>query len=166
MRCDTIPNGPRAWHRARAQATAAAAAAGGGLNLAAQLAQVAAPSRPPAPERWRESNEWQRRVDPGPLERARERERTSAASFVEASAQRRLARHEKAVKLRSERPGTAEPETGAGTADTPGQRLGLALDLRRFWSAQRCESLLTDQRRPVPRPLQVRSRRSSAAAPR
>ena len=97
--------------------------------------------------------------------RAAERAAASSRDKVEASAQRYSRNHQKAVQKR-QRLGLPAPQTGVGPADTRGAQANIPLYMRRYWEGESMHQLRAGGARQMCFPAQVRTQRSSAAAPR
>jgi hypothetical protein len=129
---------------------------------------AAAAAAAPVRRRWWQSQEWQLREHPEVSRRAAERAAASSRDKVEASAQRYSRNHQKAVQKR-QRLGLPAPQTGVGPADTRGAKAGFELHRRRFWGWMGgvfLELKCAGGARQMCFPAQVRTQRSSAAAPR
>jgi len=175
FRCSPYPQGPAASAAAAAPHLAQNLA---GVFLQQQQQQPAAAAPPVVPaaaaaaapvrRRWWQSQEWQLREHPEVSRRAAERAAASSRDKVEASAQRYSRNHQKAVQKR-QRLGLPAPQTGVGPADTRGAKAGFELHRRRFWGWMGgvfLELKCAGGARQMCFPAQVRTQRSSAAAPR
>ena len=171
FRCSGYPNGPAGWAawKTAQQPPAAAAAAAQGLvqNLAGVFAQQqqAAAAPPRVPRGWWRALKWQQLNHPEVPRRAAARAAAGSLVKLVASAQRYSRKHEAAVQER-QRLGLPAPQTGVGPADTRGAQANIPLYMRRYWEGESMHQLRAGGARQMCFPAQVRTQRSSAAAPR
>jgi len=150
MRC----NGPREFRRARkAEETVAGAPAP--VAPAAPPPALRKDPNVPRRTRWQHELDWQRARMAAAAAAAARRARANTPSATEAAARKRAAKE--AAKLRARAAaGLPRPQPRTPAEATGGEKLGLSLNQRRYFSARAMQALV-QKFGPMPHTLQVRS---------